>query len=303
MTPPAPLPDLSVIVPAVNGIEILLECVDALRQAATGGTLIEILVVERGGEPVRQHLAVQAPDALVLPVPPGTSIPRMRATGFRHARAGAVAVIEDHVLVPADWAHKLLSSLNSGADVVGGSIHNAATTTLVDRAAFLCEYSHLLMPAAGMSVRSLPGNNVAYRRTRAEPYVTLLDEGQWEDQFHQAMRRDGIALTSRPDIAVGHKMHYSMMDYLSQRFLYSRALAGMKRADMPMAQRVLRAVGSFALPPILLTRIIRRVRASARHRRDLIPALPLLAMFVGAWAAGEAVGYATGAGDAMARVR
>ncbi|MBK9241386.1 MAG: glycosyltransferase [Acidobacteria bacterium] len=303
MTPAAPLPDLSVIVPAVNGIEILLECIEALRQAATDGIRIEILVVERCGESVRRHLGARAPDAVVLPVPPGTSIPRMRAVGFRQARAAAVAVIEDHVLVPADWAHKLLASLHSGADVVGGSVQNEATTTLVDRAAFLCEYSHLLMPVAGTGVRSLPGNNVVYRRARAAPYVALLDEGHWEDQFHQAMRRDGIALTSRPDIAVGHKMHYSMMDYLSQRFLYSRALAGMKRADMPMAERVLRAVGSFALPPILLARISRRVRASARHRRELVPALPLLAMFVGAWAAGEAVGYATGAGDAMARVR
>jgi len=303
MTAPSPVPDLSVIIPAVNGLEILMECLAALRKAAEGGPAIEIIIVERCGEGVRRRLAEAAPEAMVLPVPGGTSIPVMRALGFRHARAEAIAIIEDHVLVPPHWAQQLLAALESGADVIGGSIRNEATSTLVDRAAFLCEYSHLLMPPEGASVAGLPGNNVVYRRSVATPYVALLDQGKWEDHFHQAMRRDGIALTSRPDIAVGHKMHYSMLDYLSQRYLYSRALAGMKRAGMPLAHRVARTVGSLALPPLLLTRIIRRVSASPRHRWELVQSLPLLMVFVGAWAVGEAVGYATGAGDAMARVR
>jgi len=303
VTPLGRLPDLSVIVPSVNGIDILLECLAALHQTSAGDAMVEILVIERGGESVRRALAVRAPDALVHTVPPGTNIPQMRAVGFRQARADAVAVIEDHVMVPAGWADAVVASLRSGADVVGGSIRNRATATLVDRAAFLCEYSHLLEPAAGADVARLPGNNVVYRRTIAAPYVSLLEEGRWEDHFHQAMRRDGIALTSRPDIAVGHKMHCSMWDYLSQRFLYSQALAGTKRVDMPLPRRAAWAVGSLALPPLLLARIIGRVWASRRHRRELVQALPLLVIFVGAWAVGEAVGYAFGAGDALARVR
>lgn len=296
-------PDLSVIIPAVNGIEILLECLDALRTNAARGTTLEILVIERCGDDVRRVLAERAPEAVVFPVPLQTTIPEMRALGFRHARADAVAVIEDHVLVPPDWARRLLDALTAGADVVGGSVHNAATATTVDWAAFLCEYSHMLAPVAGERVEGLTGNNVVYRRTLVERYSALLDEGRWEDHFHSAMRRDGVALTCRPDITVGHKMHYRMSDYVSQRYLYARAYAGMKRSGMPLVRRALFTAGSFALPPLLFARVVNRVLASHRHRAELVQSLPLLLVFVCAWAAGEAVGYAAGPGDALARVR
>lgn len=143
----------------------------------------------------------------------------------------------------------------------------------------------VIVPAANGSeilLECLPGNNVVYRRALVERYASVLDEGQCEDHFHRAIRRDGILLDSRPGIAVGHKMHYRMKDYVTQRFLYSRA---------------------FALPPVLLSRIALRVLASRRHGAELAPSLPLLLIFVSAWAAGEIVGYAAGAGDAMARVR
>lgn len=301
--PPDRRPDLSVIVPSVNGLEILLECLDALLLNAEDGLALEVLVIERCGDAVRQALAARVPGVVVHPVPHDMTIPQMRALGFRHATADAVAVIEDHILVPPNWARQLLHALASGSDVVGGSIANAATSTAVDRAAFLCEYSHLLAPRAGSAATELPGNNVVYRRAILERYAQLLEEGRWEDHLHSAMRRDGVALYSRPGIVVGHKMHYRMADYVTQRFLYSRAYAGIRRTTMPPIQRALFALGSFALPPVLLTRIIVRVAASRRHRAELLSSLPLLVVFVSAWAAGEFVGYIGGAGDAMAKVR
>ena len=117
------------------------------------------------------------------------------------------------------------------------------------------------------------------------------------------MRRDGVALTCRPDITVGHKMHYRMREYASQRYLYARAYAGMRRAGMPLLRRALFTAGSFALPPLLLARVVNRVLASHSQRARLVQSLPLLLVFVCAWAAGEAVGYAAGPGDALTRVR
>ena len=296
-------PDLSIIIPAVNGLEILIECLAALRRNAADDLTLEILVIERCGEEVRRALASRAPDVLVLPVPPQTTIPEMRAIGFQQARGAAIAVIEDHILVPPDWARQIQRALATGAAVVGGSVYNAATTTTVDWAAFLCEYSHLLSPKAGRDVERLTGNNVAYRRELVERYLALLGAGEWEDYVHDALRRDGIALMCAPEIAVGHKMHYRMKDYLSQRYLYSRAFAGGAAARLTVFQRALGLVRSAVLPPVLFARVIGRVWASQRYRRELLKSLPLLAVFVCAWAAGEAVGYATGPGDALARVR
>lgn len=296
-------PDLSVIIPAVNGLEILLECLDALRVNARSGLTLEVLVVERSGGDFGRHVAAKAPDAVLLSAPHDATIPQMRAMGFRHARAEAIAVIEDHILVPADWAQRLLAALSTGASVVGGGVHNAATSTTVDWAAFLCEYSHMLSVPAGGDVAWLTGNNVVYRRSLVERYSALLDAGRWEDHFHAALRREGIALMCIPDLSVGHKMHYRMIEYLSQRYFYSRAFAGARGAGVDPARRIFFTVRAVALPPVLLGRIIWRVLAARRHRAELVRALPLLVPFVCAWAAGEAVGYGLGPGDALGRVR
>ena len=295
-------PALTAIVPSVNG-NILLECLAALRAAAPSVGSLEIIVVERCGARVRRLVAERFPEAIVLPVEPGTTIPEMRARGFHQARGGAIAVIEDHVIVPPDWPRRLLDALAAGADVVGGSVENAATATTVDWAAFLCEYSHMLTPAGGDCVDGLTGNNVVYRRALVEKFAAVLDEGRWEDHFHSMLRANGVALTCRPEITVGHKMHYRIRDYVGQRYLYARAYAGMRRAAMPNVKRAMFALGAVALPPVLFTRIVGRVRASGRYQAELVRSLPLLVLFVFSWAAGEAVGYAVGSGNALARVK
>lgn len=301
--PAAAIPDLSVVVPSVNGLHVLLECLAALQLNSASGLVLEVLVVDRCGEDVRRAVRDRFPSIAVLPVAPRTTIPDMRALAFRRARADAVAVIEDHVLVPRDWSRQLLDALADGHDVVGGSVDNAALTRTVDWAAFLCEYSHLTPPLAAGETDTLTGNNVVYRRTVLEKYSATASEGRWEDHLHRAMRRDGIALTCRPEICVQHKMHYRVGEYVAQRYLYARAYAGLRRLDMGTARRVAFGVGTGVLPAVLLCRIIRRVVVNSRYRSHLVRSLPLLVVFVCAWAAGETVGYAAGPGDALSRVK
>jgi len=295
--------DLAVVVPSVNGLPIVLECLAALRADAVASNLrLEPIVVDRCGEDVRGAIREQFPEAAVIAVDRRETIPAMRAVAFRHASSPAVAVIEDHVIVPLGWARAMVDALASGADVVGGGVRNAAVDRLVDRAAFLCEYSHLLPPQVAGRVEALTGNNVSYRRAVLERYRSTIDLGHWEDELHAVMHRDNVVLVCRPEIVVAHKMHYRVLDYLAQRFWYARAYAGLRCGAMSPAARAVRAVGSVALPPLLLQRIVARVLRSNRRDQSLTASLPLLVLFVCAWAAGEAVGYLRGGGDALSRV-
>jgi hypothetical protein len=295
--------DLTVVVPSVNGLPIVLECLAALRADAAASHLrIEPIVIERCGNEARRAIQEQFPEATVVAVDRAVTIPAMRAIAFARASAPAVAVIEDHVIVPVGWADSMVAALADGADVVGGGVRNAAVSTLVDRAAFLCEYSHLLPPQPSGRVDSLTGNNVVYRRAVLDRYRSTIERGQWEDELHAAMHRDGVALIGRPDIVVAHKMHYRVGEYVAQRFWYARSYAGIKREAMPWAARGMRSIGSLVLPLVLLQRIVSRVRRAGYEDGALIPSLPLLIVFVCAWAAGEAVGYLAGSGDALSRV-
>ena len=296
------LPEISVVVPSVNGIDDILGCLEAL-EAQRSDCGLEILVVDRVGKAVREAIKAQFPEARIFAVDFDTSIPQMRALAFQKARADAVAVIEDHVIVPPGWARQLLEALDAGADVVGGSIENAATEKLVDWAAFLCEYSAAMAPIQAGSVSWLVGNNVVYRRHLLEEQQAVTQSNRWENALHQSLLAGGTELTCRPEIRVEHKMHYQFSDYLTQRFLYSRSYAGARVAGMSLAGRFFYGWAAMLLPPVLLYRIVRRVLAKNRHRLILLRCLPLISVFAVGWAMGEVVGYWFGAGDALAKVK
>jgi len=292
-------PALSVVVPSVNGWGDLEGCVAALL--AQDGPPVEVIVADRVGDAVRGPLRQRFPGVTLIEAPAGTTIPTLRRLAFAAARAGIVGVIEDHVIVPRDWQTRMLAAHAAGDEVTGGAVANAATETLVDWSAFLCEYSHCLEPPVGDSTW-LPGNNVTYRRSLLERMAPVLAEDRWENRLHDALREAGVVLHSRPDIVVGHKKHYTIGEYVTQRFLYSRSYTGGRFAGAPPARRLVTGAAAFALPPVLLWRVATRVWRSGRHRGELLRSLPLLAVYVTSWALGDVVGAWFGAGDSLSRI-
>ncbi|MGI8497104.1 MAG: glycosyltransferase [Gemmatimonadaceae bacterium] len=293
--------ELSVVVPSVNGASDLLGCLEAL-DGQRSDVALEVLVVDRCGAELRRLVASRFPWVRVLAAERHTTIPELRAMAFSAARADAVAVIEDHVIVPPGWARAMVDALREGAAVVGGAVENAATGRTVDWAAFLCEYSHCLLPLPAGPSSWLTGNNIVYRKDVLDRHRAVTESGQWENHLHDAVRAEGVTLLCRPDIIVGHRKHYTIREYLTQRYLYARSYAGARVAGASVARRLAYGVASLALPPLLGYRIVSRVLAKKRHRRELVRSIPLLALFVTAWAAGEAVGSVAGAGDSLGRV-
>ena len=298
-------PRLSVVVPSVNGWSDLRDCLTALDRERRDVAL-EVLVVERCGPSVREAVSAEFPWATLMPVSSHETIPDMRRQAFRAARGDAVAVIEDHVIVPAGWAALMLAALRTenelARSVVGGSVENAATGNTIDWAAFLCEYSHCLPPLPAGEVAWLTGNNVVYPRALLQEFADALGDGNWENVLHEELRKAGVRLVCRPDIAIGHKKHYSIAEYTSQRYLYARSYAGSRAKDAGLAKRAAYGAGAMLLPPVLFSRVVRRVIASGRHRPELIRSLPLLSVFVTSWALGEVVGAWLGPADSLERV-
>jgi hypothetical protein len=284
-------PALSVVVPSVSGFGDLSDCLDALVMNART-TAIEVLVPNRCGEDLRRRVASRFPDVRVLDASPSTSIPELRAMGFAAARGASVAVIEDHVMVPPDWAEQLLRAQQRGEDVVGGSVQNGAT----DWAAFYCEYGHLLPPIAAGPVRSLTGNNTVYRGDLLRRYAATARATQWEHDLHDSLVRSGVTLVCRPEIQVSHRKHYTVDEY------HARSYAAGRLEHSSRLLQIAYGIAAAALPPVLFFRIVRRIAVKPGHRWRLIRTLPLIGLFVCAWGAGEVAGAWTGSGDSLSRV-
>lgn len=297
-------PALAVVVPSVNGAADLLDCLEALDRQRDE-LRIEVLVPDRVGEDLRHTVEVRFPWVHLLRADPGATIPDLREMAFERVRAPLVAVIEDHVVVPPGWARSLLEARQNeaGPVVIGGSVENAATDRWVDRAAFLCEYSHLLPPLPEGPATWLTGNNTLYDRDALLSHREVLGGDRWENELHDALQRAGVRLVRRPDVVVGHKKHYTVTEYLHQRFLYARAFAGARLRERPFAARFGYGLAASALPPLLLFRILRNAIAGGVSRREVLGSIPLLVLFVASWGVGEMIGAWFGPGDAIARVR
>ncbi|MBK9550460.1 MAG: glycosyltransferase [Gemmatimonadetes bacterium] len=224
--------ELTVVIPSVNGLHDLIGCLEAVERMRDGLAL-EVLVVDRLGPLVRELVRSRFPEVRLLPVPASTTIPEMRHLAFQEARADAVAVIEDHVIVPPEWGRKLLDGLAAGHDVVGGPIANLPISAC-SLATFLCEYSACL-PLPEGAANWLPGNNIVYRRALLERFREVTAEGKWENRLHDAMRAEGITLYCDASLIVGHKKHFGFVEYISQRYLYSRSYAGARSGAGPPA--------------------------------------------------------------------
>ena len=302
VTKPASKPALTIVVPSVNGLHDLIPCCEALAKVCAR-TPTEVLVVDRLGGNIESTITSRFPWVTFLALPSASTIPQMRDRAFRIASADAVAVIEDHVIVPPEWGERLLSSLAEGHDVVGGPIENAATGRLLDWATFLCEYSACLPPLPEGGAAWLPGNNIVYRKSVLDRFLSVTAEGAWENRLHDAMRADGVQLICKAALLVGHKKHFGFFEYIGQRFLYSRSYAGARMRNASTFKRLATGVAAFALPPLLLLRITKSLIAKRVPTARVLATMPFIGVFVISWGLGEVVGYWLGGGDALSRVR
>jgi hypothetical protein len=292
-------PALSVVVASVNGLPYLGDCLEALDQNAPEA---EVIVADWTDEPTRQLVRERWPEVKVLSFDAPTTVPELRAAGIFAATAPNIAVIEDHCDVLPGWAAGMVAAHAAGHSVVGGSIRNVRTRRVRDWAAFFCEYSAFMEPADGGVVGGLPGMNVSYDREAVAAIDDLLRDGHWESWLHPRLQERGFQLWCDPEIVLEHAKDFGFIEFVSQRYHYSRSYAGMRNAELGR-KRLLYALGSPLLVPLAYLRIARNVRTRPAYRSEFRRATPLILVYTIVWAIGEAIGYTFGGGRSILKVR
>jgi len=286
---------------SVNGLPIVLETVGAL-EAQTARGQAEVIVVDRSGEATRRAIAERFPQAIVLAAEPHASIPELRRRGLVQARGEIVAVLEDHCVTRPDWLASIAEShARLPHAAIAGAVENGAMASRGDWAFYFCEYSSLGPPLAAGETRTIAGNCASYKRAALDAVGGF--DLRWEGFLHQRLLAKGFRFYCEPRLSVVHKISFPLADMLRQRYHYSRSFAAMRVDGAPLSRRFAFALGSLALPPLVLARIVRDVLSKGIHRVELARAVPILVLLALAWAAGELVGYAAGPGGSVGEVR
>jgi glycosyltransferase involved in cell wall biosynthesis len=291
-------PQLSIVVASVNGLPYLDDCLESLFERCQNS---EVIVADCTDEHLQAHVRERWPQAQLIAFQEPTSVPALRAAGVAAARAPYVAVIEDHCVVHNGWARHIVAAHQRGKSVVGGPIRNGSLR-IRDWAAFLFEYSLFMEPLPTGSTGDLAGMNVSYDRRAIAAMADLLREGKWETWLHERLRSRGFEFYLDEHAVLDHVKDFGIREFTAQRFHYARAYAGMRNADLGR-RRIVYAIGSPAIVPLLYYRIARNVLRRRRHRRELLLATPLIVLYLLATALGEGSGFVFGGGSSLLRVK
>ena len=294
-------PKLSVVIASVNGLPVIDECLRALEKQR-GGVVAETIVIDCCPNRTAEHIRETFPRVKVFEASGRPGIPELRAIGFSHAAGDIIAVIEDHCIVAEDWAQETVNAHQDGYAAVGGAVENASVDRIVDWAAFFCEYSHAMLPIPDAEADYITGNNTSYRREVLLSVDESVRKNYWEFFLHDEMRKRGVRFMSSPRVLVYHKKEFGFLYFIAQRFHYSRSFAAMRSARMSTFYRLCFALLSPALPAVMAARITAQVLKKGRHYREFLLALPLLTVFLIAYAIGELCGTLVGPGESLRRV-
>jgi len=293
---------ISVVIASKVGAPFIDQCLDSLS-AQSQALEAEVIVVAAGAASYAARLAADFPWARIVHAPDIRKVPALRRRGVEQASGEYIAVIEEHCSAKDDWLEKALAAHATGRyAAVGGPIADFDYDRLPDWVVYFLEYNGALPPAPRGETDTLNDANIVYRRDALVAHAELLGEGYWPMTLHPTLLAEGNRFLSVPDMLVYHRGPFAFGYYLHQRYLFSRAFAGVRARNQSALKRWAYVLGAPLIPFFLLARISLTVARKRCRVGKFIRALPLLGTALLVFVAGEWVGCVWGPGDALSKV-
>jgi hypothetical protein len=140
-------------------------------------------------------------------------------------------------------------------------------------------------------VADLAADNAAYRRADVERHREQWEDGFWEPEIHRLLLAEDRRLLFEPRLRVEQRGTFSVREFCRQRRHHGRRYGADRLRGRGLAERLARIAAFPLIPPVLLTKVARRILPHRPYRTAFLTALPALALFVSAWALGEVEGY------------
>ncbi|HET6566718.1 MAG TPA: hypothetical protein VFG50_02065 [Rhodothermales bacterium] len=286
------VPLLSVVVASTHASGHVERCLDVLRSQVQGRR-VEIILA--GAFTPDQESKFD--DICFIPFPEATPGPVLWGAGIARARGEQIAVTDTLTLFDAGWVDAALCACTPERPIAGGAVEPLPVQSLVNWAAYFCDYGQFMRPLQGGTSRELPGTNVTFKRTLLEHASAYTQPSFWKTYWCRALAADGVPLTSVPSMVAFHAKEYRLGSLLLRRYRHGRCFGGMRNEQLSVGRRVAYLAGSPLLPVLFLLRMTRTFLPKRRFRRQFFASLPFSVLALASWSIGEAFGYLAGPGD------
>jgi glycosyltransferase involved in cell wall biosynthesis len=296
------VPKVSIVVASKVGAPFLDQCLASLSDQARSLDA-ETIVVAAGSSARAKAIAADFPWTKVIHAPELSNVPALRRRGTEAAAGEYVAVIEEHCSAAPDWLATALAAHALGRyAAVGGPIVDFDYDRVPDWVVYFLEYNAALPPAPEGETSDLNDANIVYRRDALMAHAAILADGYWPMTLHPRLLASGGRFLSVPRMVVHHRGPLRFGYYLRQRYLFSRAFAGVRARNESPLRRWVYVFAAPLIPFFLLARMAATVLKKRCRVAKFVQALPLLGPAVVVLVAGEWVGCVLGPGDALSKV-
>ncbi|MFN0109144.1 MAG: glycosyltransferase [Blastocatellia bacterium] len=302
-----PTPKLSIVVASCVGAPFINRCLESLATQRHQADL-EFIVVDRAGVDIADGIERDFPWVKLIRRPAGESVPDLRRRAIEIAQADYIAIIEEHCVAREDWIATILRCIEDGSKeqklvaAIRGVVADADYERLMDWAVYFTEYNSYMPPLERGATDDVCAANCVYRRDLLLRHLPQEGSGYWEAVLNQTLLATGERFVAEPELVVYHTGPFGFGYYLWQRFLFSRAFAGVRRATVSTGFRLVYLLAAPLLIPLLWARTASRVYRK-RHRIDkFIQVLPILIPVTATYVAGEWVGFLAGPGDSLSKI-
>ncbi len=198
-------PSITVLIPSYNAAGTIRGTLSSLL-AQDFEEAYEIIVVDSSSDRTPRIIAEEFPTVHLIRREQQTDPGTARNLGIVQARGEIIACIDADCIAPSDWLRRMVTAQRSGYQVVGGTVENGNTESLIAWAGYLGEFREWLPVGPARLVNHVPTCNISYHRsiftrfggfpTRFYPQEDLL--------FHWRLSQHGVPIWFDPDVRVRH---------------------------------------------------------------------------------------------------
>lgn len=215
----------------------------------------------------------------------------LRAWGIRMARGRIIGFLEDHEVPDPHWCSRMVAAHTEDVAAVGGAIENAIDRPL-NWAVYFCDFGRYQKPLPRVESHSASDANVSYKRSALEKVKPVWRETYYEPAVNGAVARVGKLVLS-PDAVVYQRRPLAFTGALAERFVWGRSYGVNRRKRGEGPHPLLYLLCAPLIPVVILSRMAAQVFEKRRAVGAFLKALPLTAVLVASWCAGEMIGYWT----------
>jgi len=289
-------PLLSVIITSYNSGNLILRCLESLKNQNTDQSF-EIIVVDSSTYGVAILIEKRFPDVRLYQFSERKFCGDARNFGLSVAKGEIIAFIDADCRADQNWADQILEAHRSPYLAIGGAILNGNPQSITGWAAYFCEFSQWMPNTPSKPLRDIAGANMSYKRKAFEIFGPLIEGTYSSDtEFHWRLAKNGHYLQFVPSIIVFHHNIDRFWNFLRHEFDHGRSFAKVRMISQgfPKWRRWFYGIFSFLIPGWLFLKVGSRNFKNRIYLFYFLKTWPLLMLGLMSWSLGECVGYLTG---------